>query len=197
MAELGRRSGKPDTRGEILDAARREFAAAGYDGATIRRIATAAGVDPALVMHYFGSKDRLFAESLDFPVNPADLIKGMASDNREEFGERVVATMLDTWDGMADRSPLIAALRTAMGQGPIADNFRQFVETSIVGSFVSLLDGDDAQFRGVLIGSQLAGLLIARYILEIEPLASASKQSLVRAYGPTIQRYSYGDIATR
>lgn len=197
MAELGRRSGKPDTRGEILDTARREFAAAGYDGATIRRIATAAGVDPALVMHYFGSKDRLFAESLDFPVNPSDLIKGMASDNREEFGERVVATMLDTWDGMADRSPLIAALRTAMGQGPIADNFRQFVETSIVGSFVSLLDGDDAQFRGVLIGSQLAGLLIARYILEIEPLASASKQSLVRAYGPTIQRYAYGDIATR
>ncbi len=196
MSGLGRRPGKPDTRKEILDAARQEFAAAGYDGATIRGIASAASVDPALVMHYFGSKDRLFAASLEFPVNPSDLIKRMAEGDPEEFGERVVGTLVDTWDGIADRSPLIAALRTAMGTGPVADTFRQFVTTSIVGSFMSLLDGEDAEFRGVLIGSQLAGLLIARYILEIEPLTSASKESLVQAYGPTIQRYAFGSVAT-
>lgn len=196
MSGLGRRPGKPDTRTEILDAARREFAAAGYDGATIRGIASAARVDPALVMHYFGAKDRLFAESLEFPVNPSDLIRGMATGDPEEFGERVVATLVDTWDGLADRSPLIAALRTAMGTGPVADNFRQFVTTSIVGSFTSLLKDEDAQFRGGLIGSQLAGLLIARYILEIEPLASASRERLVQAYGPTIQRYAFESIPT-
>ncbi len=197
MSGLGRRPGKPDTRKEILDAARQEFAAAGYDGATIRGIASAARVDPALVMHYFGSKDRLFTESLEFPVNPSDLIRGMAAGEPEEFGIRVVGTLIDTWDGIADRSPLIAALRTAMGSGPVADNFRQFVTTSIVGSFIWLLEGEDAQFRGVLIGSQLAGLLIARYILEIEPLASATKESLVQAYGPTIQRYAYGSVTTQ
>jgi AcrR family transcriptional regulator len=196
MPGPGRRPGNPDTRQEILDAARQEFAAAGYDGATIRGIATTAGVDPALVMHYFGSKDQLFAASLDFPVNPADLIREMLSRGAEGFGERVVGTLVDTWDGLADRSPLIAALRTAMGTGPVADTFRQYVATSIVGSFTALLDSEDASFRGVLIGTQLAGLLIGRYILEIEPLATTDRESLVAAYGPTIQRYAFGYIGS-
>lgn len=196
MAGPGRRPGKPDTRQEILDAARLEFAAAGYDGATIRGIAAEANVDPALVMHYFGSKDQLFAASLEFPVNPADLIQEMSSGGAEGFGGRVVGTLVDTWDGLADRSPLIAALRTAMGSGPVADTLRQYVTTSIVGSFTALLESEDASFRGVLIGTQLAGLLIGRYILEIEPLATADRESLVSAYGPTIQRYAFGDIAS-
>lgn len=196
MSGVGRRPGKPDTRQEILDAARQEFAAAGYDGATIRVIAATAGVDPALVMHYFGSKDRLFAASLEFPVNPRDLIREMASGRPEGFGERVVGTLVDTWDGIADRSPLIAALRTAMGTGPVADTLRQYVATSIVGSFTALLESEDASFRGVLIGTQVAGLLIGRYILEIEPLAAADRESLIAAYGPTIQRYAYGDIGS-
>lgn len=196
MAGPGRRPGKPDTRQEILDAARLEFAAAGYDGATIRGIAAEANVDPALVMHYFGSKDQLFAASLEFPVNPADLIQEMSSGGAEGFGGRVVGTLVDTWDGLADRSPLIAALRTAMGSGPVADTLRQYVTTSIVGSFTALLESEDASFRGVLIGTQLAGLLIGRYILEIEPLATADRESLVSAYGPTIERYAFGDIAS-
>jgi AcrR family transcriptional regulator len=194
MAGPGRRPGKPDTRQEILDAARQEFAAAGYNGATIREIASAAGVDPALVMHYFGSKDSLFAASLEFPVNPPDLIRGMWSGGSEGFGERVVGTLVDTWDGIADRSPFIAALRTAMGSGPVADSLRQYLASSIVGSFTSLLDGEDAPLRGALIGTQLAGLLMGRYILEIEPLATADRETLVSAYGPTIQRYAFGHI---
>jgi AcrR family transcriptional regulator len=196
MAGPGRRPGKPDTRQEILDAARQEFAAAGYDGATIRGIAAVAGVDPALVMHYFGSKDRLFAASLDFPVSPSDLIKEMSGGGPEGFGERVVGRLVDAWDGLADRSPLIAALRTAMGTGPVANGLRQYVATSIVGSFTALLESEDASFRGVLIGTQLAGLLIGRYILEIEPLATADRDSLISAYGPTIQRYAFGDIGS-
>lgn len=175
-------------------AARKEFAAAGYDGATIRAIASAAGVDPALVMHYFGSKDQLFAASLELPVNPADLIKGIGALGSDRFGERLVGTLLQTWDGLADRSPLVAALRTAMGTGPVAETLRQYVTTSIVGSFSELLEGEDASFRGVLIGTQLAGLLIGRYILEIEPIASADRDSLISAYAPTIQRYAFGEV---
>lgn len=194
MARPGRRPGKPDTREEILVAARQEFAAAGYDGATIRGIAAAAGVDPALVMHYFGSKDQLFATSLELPVNPADLIREIGAGASERFGERLVGTLLETWDGLADRSPLVAALRTAMGTGPVAETLRQYLTTSVVGSFTELLEGEDASFRGALIGTQLAGLLMGRYILEIEPLASAGRETLVAAYGPTIQRYGYGDV---
>jgi AcrR family transcriptional regulator len=195
MAGPGRRPGKPDTRQEILDAARQEFAAAGYDGATIRGVAAVAGVDPALVMHYFGSKDQLFAASLELPVNPPDLIQKM-SGGSEDFGERVVGTLVDTWDGLADRSPLIAALRTAMGTGSVAETLRQYVATSIMGSFIALLESEDAPFRGALIGTQLAGLLIGRYILEIEALTEADRDSLISAYGPTIQRYAFGDIGS-
>ncbi len=194
MARPGRRPGNPDTRDEILEAARKEFAAAGYDGATIRAIASAAGVDPALVMHYFGSKDHLFATSLELPVNPADLIKRIGASGPDRFGERLVHTLLETWDGLADRSPLVAALRTAMGSGPVAETLREYVTTSIVGSFSDILEGEDASFRGVLIGTQLAGLLIGRYILEIEPIASADRDTLISAYAPTIQRYAYGDV---
>lgn len=194
MPRAGRRPGKPETRQEILDSARQEFAEAGYEGATIRGIASAAGVDPALVMHYFGSKDRLFAASLDLPVNPADLIREMGAGGQDGFGERLVGTLLETWDGLADRSPLVAALRTAMGSGPVAETVRQYVTTTIVGSFSELLEGKDASFRGVLIGTQLAGLLMGRYILEIEPIATADRRTLVAAYGPTIQRYAYGDV---
>lgn len=194
MARPGRRPGNPDTKQEILDAARRQFAESGYDGATIRAIASDAGVDPALVMHYFGSKDRLFAESIELPVNPAEVILEATSGGPARFGERLVRTMLVTWDAMEDRHGLVAALRTAMGGGPMAEMFRQFVTASIVGSFSETLEGDDAPFRGALIGTQLAGLLIGRYILEIEPLASATEDDLVAAYGPTIQRYAHGDI---
>lgn len=145
-------------------------------------------------MHYFGSKDQLFAASLELPVNPAELIRGIGASGPDGFGERLVGTLLQTWDGLADRSPLVAALRTAMGTGPVADTLRQYVTTSIVGSFSDLLEGEDASFRGVLIGTQLAGLLIGRYILEIEPIASAHRDSLISAYAPTIQRYAFGDV---
>lgn len=194
MPGAGRRPGKPDTRQEILDAARHQFAAAGYDGATIRGIAATAGVDPALVMHYFGSKEQLFAASIELPVNPPELIREMVSGGPDGFGERVVGTLVDTWDGLGDRSPLIAALRSAMGTGPVADTLREYVGTSIMGSFSAPLESEDASFRGALIGTQLAGLLIGRYILEIESLASADRESLISAYGPTIQRYAFGDI---
>jgi len=194
MAGPGRRPGKPDTRHEILDAARREFAAAGYDGATIRGIASAADVDPALVMHYFGSKEQLFATSMDLPLNPPDLVREVASGGSEDFGERLIGTLVDIWDGVADRSPLVAALRTAMATGPIAESLRQYVAASIVGSFTQFLEGEDAAFRGALIGTQLAGFLIGRYIIEIEPLASADRETLMLAFGPTIQRYAFGDI---
>lgn len=191
----GRRPGSPDTQGQILDAAQREFAARGYEGATIRGIARAAGVDPALVLHYFGSKEQLFVAALHVPVNPAAMVREvLRTAPTEHIGEALVTRLLTVWDATADRSPLIAVLRSAAGEGPVADTVRQFIEHAIVGTIADGLSAPDARLRAALIGSQVAGLLFARYVLALEPLASADTGRLAAIYGPTIQRYASGPL---
>lgn len=189
----GRRPGSPDTQGQILEAAAREFATHGYDGATIRGVARAAGVDPALVLHYFGAKEQLFVATLQVPVNPAAVLREVLDDvESDQIGEAIVSTMLGVWDVTAHRSPLIAVLRSVAGEGPVADAIRQFLERSIIAAFVERLPGPEAPLRAVLIGSQIAGLLLARYVIRLEPLASADRHRLAAIYGPTIDRYAYG-----
>lgn len=191
----GRRPGSPDTQGEILEAAGREFASRGYDGATIRGVARAAGVDPALVLHYFGSKEQLFVATLQVPVNPAAILRGVLDEAEAgQMGQRLVSTMLGVWDETAHRSPLIAVLRSVAGEGPVADTVRQFIEHSIIAAFAERLPGPEARLRGALIGSQVAGLLLARYVVRLEPLASADRDRLAAIYGPTIERYAYGEL---
>jgi AcrR family transcriptional regulator len=191
----GRRPGRPDTQGQILEAARREFAGRGYDGATIRGVAGAAGVDPALVMHYFGSKEQLFVATLDVPVNPAAVLRSVLDEAEPgRMGERLVSTMLGVWDATAHRSPLIAVLRSVAGEGPVADTVRQFIERTIIAAFAEHLTGPEPQLRATLIGSQVAGLLLARYVVRLEPLASADPGRLAAIYGPTIERYAYGEL---
>ena len=191
----GRRPGSPDTQTEILEAAGREFTNRGYDGATIRGIATAAGVDPALVLHYFGSKEQLFVATLHVPVNPAAVLRGVLDEAAPGYlGEQLISTMLGVWDATAHRNPLIAVLRSVTGEGPVADTVRQFIERSIIASFTDRLPGPEPQLRAVLIGSQVAGLLLVRYVVRLEPLASADRRRLAVIYGPTIERYAYGEL---
>jgi AcrR family transcriptional regulator len=191
----GRRPGSPDTQGQILAAATQEFASRGYDGATIRGVARAAGVDPALVMHYFGSKEQLFVATLDVPVNPVAVLRGVLADAEPaHMGERLVATMLGVWDETAHRSPLIAVLRSLAGEGPVADTVRQFIEHTVIAAFADHLPGPDSDLRGALIGSQVVGLLFARYVVRLEPLASADPDRLAAIYGPTIDRYAIGEL---
>lgn len=195
MAKKGRRPGSPDTRGEILQAARREFATRGYDGATIRGIAASAGVDPALVMHYFGSKEELFVSTLRLPVNPAQVLRTILEETEPaQFGERLVTTLLGIWDTTADRSPFLAALRSATGAGPAATVVRQFIERSMIAALADGLPGPEGALRGALIGSQIGGVLLVRYVLRLEPLASADPERLAQIYGPTIQRYAHGEL---
>lgn len=191
----GRRPGSPDTQGQILDAAGREFASRGYDGATIRGVAAAAGVDPALVLHYFGSKEQLFVATLHVPVNPAVILRDtLDTAEPQHMGERLVATMLEVWDQTAHRDPLVAVLRSVAGEGPIADTVRQFIDRSIIATLAERLPGPEARLRGVLIGSQIVGLLLARYVVRLEPLASAERDRLAAIYGPTIARYAHGEL---
>ena len=184
----GRRKGSPDTRAEILDAARIEFTRSGYTAATIRAIADRAEVDPALVMHYFGTKEQLFAASLEVPVNPHDVVRQVFAEG-PPVGRRFVATMLSVWDSDANRNGLVAVLRSATGEGPIHDQVREFVHVAILDAIEEQLAGDDTALRASLAGSHLAGLLVGRYLLELEPLIAASVDELADRVGPVLDQY--------
>ena len=190
----GRRRGNPDTRAEILDAARREFAGAGYGRATIRGIAGTAGVDPSLVIHYFGSKEQLFAESLDFPVNPAAVMRGVLSTSEGAFGVRLITAVLTVWDDQRTTSPLIAVFRSATDEGAIHDLVREFFQESVLDVLEEEIGAPDARLRAGLIASQLMGLLVGRYLLELDAIVEASPPDLASAIGPVIDHYAHADL---
>jgi AcrR family transcriptional regulator len=191
----GRRPGNPDTRESILEAARVAFADKGYDGASIRGIATSAGVDPALVHHYFGTKDQLFLAAMNSPIDPAELITSAIEGDRAEVGVRLVRMFLRIWDGPAGVAG-VALLRSAVGSEWTAKLFREFIVTQIMRRVLPKLELDPAEapLRISLVASQMGGLALVRYILKVEPLASAPPEVVVAAVGPTIQRYVSGDM---
>jgi AcrR family transcriptional regulator len=179
----------------VLAAAREAFAERGFDGATIRAIATAAGVDPALVHHYFGSKDKLFLAAVRAPVDPGELLPEVLTAGPDQLGESVVRLLLEVWDGPA-RPAGLALVRSAVGSEWTAKLLREFLVSQILRRVMGTLDLSprEREARGALVASQLIGVVMARYILRVEPLASASPESLVAAVGPNIQRYLTGDV---
>lgn len=193
----GRRPGKPDTREAILDAARAAFAERGFDGASIRAIAATAGVDPALVHHYFGSKDQLFLAAMNAPVNPGELIPRIVAGDRDGLGERLVRLFLGVWDSPAGTAG-VALLRSAMSNEWTAKLLREFLVTQVLRRVLDHLDVDPAELplRGSLVASQLIGLAVMRHVVRLEPVASAPAETLVAAVAPTVQRYLTGDLPT-
>jgi AcrR family transcriptional regulator len=179
----------------VLAAARTAFAERGFDGATIRGIATAAGVDPALVHHYFGSKDQLFLAAIEAPADPAALLPEVLAAGRDRLGESVVRLVLRVWDGPMQPAGL-ALVRSAVGNEWGARLLREFLVTQVLRRVVGTLDlpPREGEVRGALVASQLIGLVMGRYVLQIEPLATSSPESLVAAIGPTVQRYLTGDV---
>ena len=203
----GRRAGESRTREAILDAARRRFGEQGYDGATIRGIAADAGVNPALVHHFYGTKERLFAAAMRLPVVPSEIITLALGAERdrlgEEFGRRLgeilIGTVLRAWDVADIRTAFIGMLRSAATTEQGVVILREFVTSTILASLTQVAGlGDDAdgRYRATLVASQVVGLGFARYVLGLEPLAAATAEDLVAAIGPTVQRYLTGDIGT-
>jgi AcrR family transcriptional regulator len=193
----GRRPGNPDTREAILVAARDAFAERGFDGASIRAIATSAGVDPALVHHYFGAKEQLFLAAMRLPVNPGELLPDVVAEGPERVGERLLRTFLTVWDSPAGTAGA-AMLRSATSSEWSARLLREFLTTQIlrrVQRMLGLPASPETQLRLSLAASQMMGLAMARYIIKVEPMASAPRETLVQAIAPTIQRYLTGDIA--
>jgi AcrR family transcriptional regulator len=190
MARTGRRPGNQDTRQAILTAARQAFADRGYDGASIRQIATSAGVDPALVHHYFGAKDKLFLATMDAPIDPGEIVPKVFEAGLDGVGERLIRTFLGVWDSPAGSSAA-ALFRSAMQHEWSARMLREFLVTQILRRVVAQLQLDPAEAprRAALVASQMAGLVMVRYILKIEPMTTMSQDEIVHSIAPTIQRY--------
>ncbi|GAB2589813.1 TetR family transcriptional regulator [Paractinoplanes abujensis] len=190
MARSGRRPGNQDTRESILAAARTGFAEKGYDKASIRAIASDAGVDPALVHHYFGTKEKLFLAVMNAPINPAELVPQALAGPREQAGERLVRMALGVWDSPAGTAAL-AVFRSALSNEWTARLLRDFVVTQVLRRAVHEMafDPAEADLRAALVATQIAGTIMARYVLKIEPLASADIDVLAAALGPNVQRF--------
>lgn len=201
----GRRAGDSGTREAILAASRKRFAEHGYDGATIRRIAADAGVDPALVHHFFGTKERLFAAAMRLPVVPGELLAAALaagpSDPAESLGEFLVRTVLQAWEMHEIRDIFVGLIRSASTSEQATTMLREFVTEAIVGRLSAVARPGDgtgpagAQYRASLVASQVVGLAVTRYVLGLEPLAAASLDMLVAAVGPTVDRYLTGELS--
>jgi AcrR family transcriptional regulator len=188
----GRRPGGPDTRGEILVAARVTFADKGFEGTSLRGVARAAGVDAALVHHYFDSKESLFIEAMEFPVDPRMVAARIWDGPVEQVGERLVRMFLTVWDAPESRASMQALLRSAVGNENIARLIRDAMGRLVFGPVLALLDTPDADLRISLVASQLVGLAMARYVLELEPLSTEPIEDVVARVAPNIQRYLTG-----
>lgn len=191
-ARTGRRPGSQPTRAEILDAARRQFAERGYRAATIRRIAEAAGVDPALIHHYFGSKERLFAATISLP---SDVLPGvLASFDRElaTAGERLTRTYLGLWEDPATREQMTIVTTMALTNGEAMTHVRSAIGQAIAQIRVSGLPGPDPDVRFQLAMSQLLGVACLRHLAQAPPVSDIPFEDLVARIAPVVQLHLTG-----
>ncbi|SFW90387.1 TetR/AcrR family transcriptional regulator [Amycolatopsis australiensis] len=187
MARAGRRPGQTETREKILAAARHRFAELGYDGATVRGIAADAGVNAALLHHFFGSKQALFAAAMNLPVNPATVVPAILSGDRAEVGERLVRTFLGFWATPDGRTPFVAMLRAAATNDQVATMLRQFIERTVLAQVATALEVPKARVAGI--AAQLIGVALLRYVIKLPPLVQASDEEIVAMLAPVAQYY--------
>jgi AcrR family transcriptional regulator len=195
VKRIGRRRGSPDTREAILEVARRLFSDKGFDATTVRAIASDAGVDPAMIHHYFGTKEELFRQSLSIPFDPTTEIPKIIAEGPEHAGGNLIRMFVRIWDSPLG-SPAAAMIRSAMSNEWTTRLLREFIATQILRKVATelKLDPAEAPLRVSLVASQLAGLAMMRYIVKLEPLASLPVEDLVRAVGPNVQRYITGSL---
>ncbi len=191
----GRRPAAEDTRGAILAAARASFSERGYDATSVRQVARDAGVDPALVAHYFGTKDGLFTEALRVPVRPAQFVPQVLAGGVDGLGERVARMFLSLWEDDPTRDAVLGMIRSAMSNDHAAELLRGFVTDALFGRIADGLGVADARLRATLVGAQLVGVGMLRYVVRVEPIATMPVDELVDWLAPTLQRYLVGSGA--
>jgi AcrR family transcriptional regulator len=161
----------------------------------MRSVAAEAGVDPALVIHYFGSKQQLFLAAVDLPFRVSDLLERLQNGPRGKVGERVARFALDVLADPEGRARWTGMIRAAASDPDAAAILRDVLTRRIFQPLAEALGSDDAQLRANLASSQIVGLVMARYVIGIEPLASARDDTILSAIAPTLQRYLVGDLS--
>ena len=189
----GRRPGATTTREAITAAARRQFAELGYDRATVRGIAGEAGVDPALVVRFYGSKESLFQEVMALPPATAEALARLADGPTATVGRRFAEAVVGLLEDPGTRPIVLGRVRSAASHPDAAAMVREMV-TRGVGSFVAALTDDQPETRTVLVGSQVVGLALARHVVRVEPLASLPAADVVDYVAPIFQHYLVGPL---
>ncbi|GAA2981504.1 AcrR family transcriptional regulator [Microbacterium terrae] len=192
--KTGRRPGRGSTRDSIVLAARAQFAANGFEGATLRAIAADAGVDPALIRHFFGDKEGLFAATLILPTDRVRALIEAFEGGPTGIGERVTRHYLGLWDAEGSRETLTALARTAIGHDKAMDRFRDFLMSTVGREAAALVDQDRPQLRLNLAMAQLLGIALARYVVRTPPIVQASFEEVVAAVAPTVDHYLVGGL---
>jgi AcrR family transcriptional regulator len=192
--QQGRRPGDSGTREAILAAAKEAFGTQGYAATSLRGIARTAGVDPSLITHFFASKEGLFEASLELPMDPSALVEGLLAGGVGTLGERLVRTFLLVWDSTPGQGPMLAMLRSAVSHEDSAAKLRELLLRVLLRPIAHGAGGDDPDRRAALLASQIVGLAMTRYVLKLEPIASASAHELAPVMGKTLQRYLTGPL---
>jgi AcrR family transcriptional regulator len=187
MARTGRRPGQTETREDILTAARQLFGERGYDGTTIRGIAAEAGVNPALVHHFFGTKDKVFLAALNLPIDPGAVVARLTAGPREEIAQRLLRMFLELWREPDSRASFLALMRSVSTNERAAMMLRQFIERVMLARLAEALDISKLRLTGMV--SQVMGIAMVRFIVGVEPIASVGEEELVDLVAPVIQRY--------
>lgn len=190
----GRRPGGTDTKEALVTAAREVFIEQGFNGATVRAIATKAGVDAAMVNHWFGGKEGLFAEAvLKLPFNPTEIVKDLLTADPDHIGEAIVYRFVTTWDTTGG-GVFTALMRSITSHEEAATMLRDFFFKHIFKHVIGRMAPDNHEFRATLVATQIVGMGMVRYVAKFEPFASADIDTVSAAVAPTLQRYITGKV---
>lgn len=187
MARTGRRPGSPDTRERVRRAAQEAFAEAGFDQATVRGIARRAGVDAALVHHYFGSKEELFVASMQLPKELGSQLPAVLTGDRATLGDRLARLALSLWEDEPTRLVMLGIARSATSDPRAASALRGLLEATLLPQ-VRGLGVDEPELRATLAWAQLVGLALARYVLRIGVLSEVPPDRIATILGPMLQQ---------
>jgi AcrR family transcriptional regulator len=189
----GRPPGESGTREAIVAEARRRFSELGYGRTTLRGIARGAGVDPRLLLHYFGSKQDLFVASVELPMDPGVVVDTVFDGPPSEAAGRAARLLVSVIDTAETRRPFLALLRAAVTEPEAAALIRGVLTERLLGPISARIGGERPELRASLVASQLVGLMVTRHIVEIQPLSDASREDLVAALEPVFEHYFHGD----
>jgi len=189
MSRTGRRPGTPDTRDAILTAARRRFATRGYEATSLRGIATEAKVDPALVIHYFGTKEGLFAAATGLPAGLSALLRSLAALPEDECVPALIRGYLQVVDSDKSRNAILALVRSAVSNDQAATMMREFLTAELLPVITRLTGHEDARLRASLVAAQLVGIAVLRHVIRVDPLVAATADDIVTLVTPAIDQY--------